>query len=400
MPRPSSPAPARARPAARRPSAPLSLACALALGGTLAAGPAAASTDRDRPPTAALPEPTGPAPVGTTDLHLVDTDREDPWFGGDREIMVTLWYPARTDAGRAAPYLTGAESAAILAQAGFDHLPADTLARVRTHSVADVAPVRTDRGLPLVVISPGAGVSRTWMSSLGEDLASRGFAVAGIDHRHEANPVEFPDGLVEWCGACATEQWEEGAVNRADDVSFLLDELEGGQAWRWSELVATDRTGMVGHSWGGTATAQTLATEERVEAGLNLDGPYYPAQLEAEIDKPLALLANGQGHPWPGWEERWAGLTGWRQWIRVTDSGHSTALDRGVLMEQLGVRDTMTPTDWRRQFGDLPVEHGVDLVRSYASAYFDHHLRGGDQPILDDPGSVHPELVVVDPEGG
>ncbi|WP_193374238.1 MULTISPECIES: hypothetical protein [Nocardiopsis] len=58
------------------------------------------------------------------------------------------------------------------------------------------------------------------------------------------------------------------------------------------------------------------------------------------------------------------------------------------------------PERWRRQFGDLPVEYGVDPVRSHACAYFDHHRRGGDQPTPDDPGSVHPELAVVDPEGG
>lgn len=154
---------------------------------------------------------------------------------------------------------------------------------------------------------------------------------------------------------------------------------------------------MAGHSWGGAATAQALLTEDRVYAGLNLDGPYYPAQLEGETDKPLALLANGQGQPWEGWGERWAGLTGWRQWIEVTGSGHSNAVDRGVLMEQLGLRGTLAPEQWRAQFGDLQVEHGLDLVRAYATAYFDHHLRGGEQPLLDDPESVHPELVVVDP---
>ncbi|GAA1458211.1 acetylhydrolase [Nocardiopsis exhalans] len=349
------------------------------------------------PPAAALPEPTGPSPVGTTELHLVDTDREDIWFGGDRELMVTLWYPARTDAGRAARYLTEAESEAVLAQEGYDHLPADALTRVRTNAVADVPPLRADGGLPLVVFSPGAGMSRTWTSALAEELASHGFAVAGVDHRHEAAPVEFPDGLVERCGACETQRWEAGAVNRADDVTFLLDELERGEAWRWSDLLSTERAGMAGHSWGGAATAQALLTEDRVYAGLNLDGPYYPAQLEGETDKPLALLANGQGQPWEGWGERWAGLTGWRQWIEVTGSGHSNAVDRGVLMEQLGLRGTLAPEQWRAQFGDLQVEHGLDLVRAYATAYFDHHLRGGEQPLLDDPESVHPELVVVDP---
>ncbi|MGW5877304.1 alpha/beta hydrolase family protein [Nocardiopsis terrae] len=355
---------------------------------------------REPPPAAALPEPTGPSPVGTTDLHLVDTDREDLWFGGDRELMVTLWYPARGEVGRPSPYMTGAESEAVLAQPGYDHLPADTLTRVGTNARANVPPARTGEGFPLVVLSPGAGVSRTMMSSLGEELASHGFAVAGVDHRHEAAPVEFPDGLVTECGGCATGRWEDGAVNRAEDVAFLLDELERGEAWRWSHLVDTDRTGMVGHSWGGAATAQTLLTEDRVRAGLNLDGPYYPAQLQGEVDRPLALLANDQDRPWEGWDERWAGLTGWCQWIRITGSGHSTGLDRGVLMEQLGLRDTLTPQQWRAQFGDLPVDHGVRLVRTYAAAYFDHHLRGGEQPVLKDPAGVNPELVVVDPEAG
>lgn len=362
----------------------------------VAAQPADAVETTAAPP-ASLPEPTGPSPVGTTDLHLVDTGREDIWFGGDRELVVTLWYPARTDAGRTAPYLTEAESEAVLAQEGYGHLPADTLTRVRTNAVADVPPLRTDGGLPLVVFSPGAGMSRTWTSAFAEELASHGFAVAGVDHRHEAAAVEFPDGLVERCGACETQRWEEGAVNRADDVTFLLDELERGGTWRWSDLLDTGRAGMAGHSWGGSATAQTLLTEDRVHAGLNLDGPYYPAQSEGGIDKPLALLANGQGRPWEGWGERWAGLTGWRQWIEVTGSGHSNVLDRGVLMEQLGLRDTLGSEQWRAQFGDLPVERGLDLVRAYATAYFDHHLRGGEQPLLDDPESVHPELVVVDP---
>lgn len=378
----------------------LATAMITVVAGSAAAAQPAGEVETTGAPPAALPEPTGPSPVGTTDLHLVDTDREDLWFGGDRELMVTLWYPARTDAGRPAPYLTGAESEAVLAQEGYDHLPADTLARVRANAVANVPPLRTDEGLSLVVFSPGAGMSRTWASALAEELASHGFAVAGIDHRHEAAPVEFPDGLVERCEACETERWEDGAVNRADDVSFLLDELEGGGAWRWSDLLDTERAGMAGHSWGGSATAQTLLTEPRVHAGLNLDGPYYPAQLEGETNKPLALLANGQGYPWEGWDERWAGLSGWRQWIEVTGSGHSNALDRGVLMERFGLRDTLTPEQWRNQFGDLEPEHGVRLVRDYSVGFFDHHLRGGAQPILDDPQSVHPELVVVDPATG
>ena len=60
---------------------------------SVAAGPAAASTT---PLQIALPAPTGPDPVGTVSLHLVQDDRPDPWVAGrPRELMVSPWYPAR-----------------------------------------------------------------------------------------------------------------------------------------------------------------------------------------------------------------------------------------------------------------------------------------------------------------
>src|SRR4051794_10345745 len=48
-----------------------------------------------------LPAPTGPYPVGTVDLHLIDHSRANPWTATApyRELMVSLWYPA-IDVGR------------------------------------------------------------------------------------------------------------------------------------------------------------------------------------------------------------------------------------------------------------------------------------------------------------
>ncbi|APC36158.1 acetylhydrolase [Nocardiopsis dassonvillei] len=382
-------------------AAALALPLSLAASGTAAAdtGPSgAASADTLR---AALPEPTGDHPVGRTTLHLVDGEREDVWVGGPRQLMVTLWYPARADSGRPAPYMTEAESAAMIAGLGLD-LPADLMhSGVRTSSRLDVPPARTRDGFPLVVLSPGAGHNRIELSSLAEDLASHGFVVAGVDHAHEAAPVEFPDGLITECTGCQSGEWALGSTNRAEDVSFLLDRLTGPDpAWRWSRVIDASRIGMAGHSWGGTATAETLRSEERVDAGINLDGPYYPPAVEEGLDKPLALIENGQGNTWDGVEQMWPRLEGWRQWIRMEGSGHSNSIDRGVLVEQLGLTELFTPEQWRNLYGDVGVERGLELVRTYSLAFFDHHLRGGDQPLLEDPGAFHPELVVVDPDEG
>lgn len=44
-----------------------------------------------------IPSPTGPHPVGTVSVHLTDQSRQDPWTtsGAKRELMVSLWYPAK-----------------------------------------------------------------------------------------------------------------------------------------------------------------------------------------------------------------------------------------------------------------------------------------------------------------
>jgi hypothetical protein len=44
-----------------------------------------------------LPAPAGPYQVGTVALQLIDPGRPNPWTASppDRELMVSVWYPAR-----------------------------------------------------------------------------------------------------------------------------------------------------------------------------------------------------------------------------------------------------------------------------------------------------------------
>src|SRR5690349_13515161 len=63
-------------------------------------GAPSAQVRADRLAGLRLPVPTGPYPVGTVDLHLIDRSRANPWTATPpyRELMISLWYPAR-DAG-------------------------------------------------------------------------------------------------------------------------------------------------------------------------------------------------------------------------------------------------------------------------------------------------------------
>lgn len=351
----------------------------------LAGGPVAAQASASASaPALTLPAPTGRYPVGTTWLHLTDDARPDPWRPElRRELMVSLWYPAVASPGTPAPYTTAAVSARIIAAEGLP-LPPDLLTTVRTNARRDV-PVRpTVRGWPLVVLSPGFSLSRESVTGLAEELASRGYVVAGVDHPHEARGVEFPDGRVADCLACEAtgpDRMPRVVEGRAADVSFLLDRLNGPRrVWRGARFVDQARIGMVGHSIGGASAAQTLRTDPRVDAGINLDGTHFVPVPAGSVAKPF-LLVGSERPADASWLRDWPGLAGWKRWLTVTGSGHLSFTDRPVLGAQLG----MDP-------GAIPGDRQLLITRAYVAAFLDTHLRGRPQPLLDEPAPAYPEV--------
>ncbi|GAB3895448.1 hypothetical protein GCM10027612_48210 [Microbispora bryophytorum subsp. camponoti] len=209
---------------------------------------------------AALPAPTGTHPVGATTLYLKDTSRPDPWVPDvkARELMVTLWYPAQAGEGRRAPYMTAKESELTLKGKEVTGVPYDVLSRTRTNAVEDAKPAGRKSGLPLVVLSPGFTMPRSTLTALGEELASRGYVAAGVDHTYENYATTFPDGRVAECVACDSDTdpgfGAKVADVRAADVSFVLDQLTGPHAkWEGSSLIDPSEIAMAGHSIGGAA---------------------------------------------------------------------------------------------------------------------------------------------------
>jgi pimeloyl-ACP methyl ester carboxylesterase len=316
----------------------------------------------------ALLEPGGQYPIGLRTLHLTDTTRADPWQPDRRrELMVSLWYPA-FPLGRPGGYMTRAESAATVDGLGLD-LPQDALSKIRTHSYAG-APAFA-RAWPLVLLSPGAGNSRTTLTTLAEQLASKGFVVAAIDHAFEAYNVEFPGGRLTQCLVCQApgQPWPAALENRATDVSFVVDAL---LKQRSPEIDAT-RIGMAGHSAGGAATALAMAADRRIKAGVNLDGPFY---RPITLDRPFALLTSpvGEQEFSAGWTENWPRLTGWKQRRHLPETGHSSSIDNGYLAVSLGQKDKMPPATWLRLYGTQDPVKSMHFFRDYLTGFFQARL--------------------------
>src|SRR5580692_5134661 len=307
--------------------------------------------------TPRLPEPTGPGPVGVTSLWLTDASRPDPWAPGvtARELMVSLWYPATSSDGRRAQYMTPAESELQLTSRGITGVPPDMLSKVRTNAAVDATPAGHQGSHPLVVLSPGFTNPRSALTALAEDLASHGYVVAGIDHTHESFATAFPDRRVTTClarEAPRRDRSEKVAAGRAADVCFVLDELTGAHpAWPAAGLIDPSRMGS-----GGDVPARTLAWK----------------RLRGAVT---------------AWERDWELLTGWKRWLLVAGAVHASFTDLALLADQAGIDID----------AGLPGARSLDITRAYVRAFFDQHLRGRPQALLDQPSPRYPEVTFCSP---
>ncbi|MFF3445413.1 alpha/beta hydrolase family protein [Streptosporangium sp. NPDC002721] len=369
----------------------LALAAGLALlAASACSAPAPPRTDAGPPtPTGpvTLPAPTGAHPVGTTTLHLTDTSRPDPWDpdADARHLKVTLWYPTKQRDGQRAPYMTAKEAELLLKGSGVATTPYDTLSRTRTNAVKDAEPA--GRRLPLVVLSPGFTKPMSTLTSLAEDLASRGYVVAGIDHTHESYATTLSDGRVAECIACDSNTdpgFGAGLVQgRAADVSFVLDRLT--TTWKDSDLIDRERIAMAGQSIGGAATVAAMVKDPRIRAGIDMDGTTYARIPKSGLSRPFMFLGSPQHVPGGrdhSWDRDWKLLTGWKRWIVLTDAEHQSFTDIPLLTDVLGIEPLP---------GMLPAARGAELTRAYVAAFLDRHLRSRRQPLLDGPSSRHPE---------
>ncbi|MEU4521481.1 esterase [Amycolatopsis sp. NPDC024027] len=349
---------------------------------------ALASPSASADPALTLAKPTGDRPVGTTALHLKDTSRPDPWVPSVpyRELMVSLFYPAAPASGPKKQFMSEAEAKAVFDEAGITGIPPSVLTTVRTDAVVDARPA--GRGLPAVVLSPGFKRPRAELTSLSEDLASHGYLVVLVDHTYENVATTFPDGRVTGCAACGSysiEFWQKLQRGRAKDVSFVLDSLTHSQ---WAPLLDSSRIGMAGHSVGGASTIDTMVTDPRIKAGIDVDGTTDDPLLAPGLDRPFLFLGRantytpGTGDEAASWQRDWAQLKGWKRWLTAAGLQHPSFTDIGLVGEQLGI-----------DFGaTTPAVRGQAITAAYVRAFFDQHLRGKPQPLLDQPSPRYPEV--------
>jgi hypothetical protein len=234
--------------------------------------------------------------------------------------------------------------------------------------------------------------------------------VAGIDHTYESHATAFPDGRVTTCLAreAPGRGNEEVAAGRAADVGFVLDELTGAQpAWPGAGLIDPSAMAMAGHSAGGAAAIAAMLADSRIRAGIDMDGSTAAPIPGEGLARPFLFLGK-QSNYTPGnasavtpgtrewkirrgavttWERDWELLTGWKRWLVVAGAVHASFTDLALLADQAGL-----------DIGaGLSGARSLDITRAYVRAFFDQHLRGRPQALLDQPSARYPEVTFCSP---
>jgi pimeloyl-ACP methyl ester carboxylesterase len=179
--------------------------------------------------------------VGVQTLNLVNPGQVDinnlsetnPDAVYDRPLTIDVWYPAIIPADAAE--LTTYESQLGRADAG-DVEPFTFQGR----AFRDALPNAEGGPFPLVIVSHGFPGSRYMMTYLTENLASKGYIVAAIDHTDST----FADA----------GNFFSTLMNRALDQNFVLNEiatLGAAEEGFLSGLVNADNTAIIGYSMGG-----------------------------------------------------------------------------------------------------------------------------------------------------
>jgi hypothetical protein len=145
---------------------------------------------------------------------------------------------------------------------------------------------------------------------------------------------------------------------------------------------------MAGHSIGGAAAISAMLADSRIRAGIDMDGSTHARIPDHGLSRPFLFLGKespgtpGKKSAVSTWERDWMLLTGWKRWLLVAGAIHASFTDLALLAGQIGIQTG----------AGLSGTRSLDITRAYVRAFFDQHLRGAPQALLDHPSPRYPEV--------
>jgi hypothetical protein len=362
-------------------------------------------------PVPFLPEPTGPYSIGTTSFYWVDKNRPEtlsPTPGGNREIMVQVWYPAQVESGaQLAPYMEQLNIVGPVLAKQF-HLPSFLLSHLglaKTHSYLNVPLSPEQTSYPVLVFSHGWTGVRTQNTYQAENLASHGYIVIAPDHAYGAGIVVFPDGhtVLNNPKLLPVDSPSEAEYDRVvrvlgeawvGDLQYVLDQTErlntGDISSIFNNKLDLSKIGFYGHSTGGGAVIETCSIDPRCKAGLTEDAwmlPFSRSMLETGLNQPFFFM---QSEKWS--TQRNTGLFN-TLYSNMKSPEYKLVINgtRHYDFTDIPLLTPLAPLIGLK--GPINGQRGLTIINDYTVAFYDQYLKNTPSILLEGQSPLFPETV-------
>jgi dienelactone hydrolase len=246
---------------------------------------------------------------------------------------------------------------------------------------------------PVVVFTHGYTGTFTDYTFLFEDLASRGYIVASVNHTYEATATDFPDGrfVKSLLGSYIDNTWRAddktlvfASSVRLQDLKFVVNQLEGLNRRAgnpFAHKLDLSRLAIVGHSAGGTIAFRALNQDARFKAAVILDGYLSPSDIHPTVAPVLILRAGEESDA----TDRCLMLNLRGPHLLVNLSG----------AEHLTLSDALWIARGAIASGPKGPDGTVAGIRDYVASFLDNSLRERPvHPLVTGPSSIYPDAAV------
>lgn len=361
-----------------------------------------------------LPKPTGNYKVGSKYIHL-KTNREETITSNTddkRELMIKVWYPANIKKENKEPYLNDGDRISFANKYGMPNSIFNYLDYIKTNTYLE--PKIANEKFPILIFSHGSYSKASGYYAIIEEIVSHGYIVLNINHTYESTGTLFPDGSLKLYNQeydkkyISTKEMGELAWNSSQnynnsknekerlavsenilknyiaadiskrwskDIISVIDKL---QDWNKNSFLANhldiSRIGVFGHSQGGSSIGQALLDDNRIKAGVNLDGVQWGEMIDKKLTKPFLLISSEWISPHPNFN-KYAyknGSTDVFYNAKIKNSGHSSFMDIPLMIN-------IPPLN---EGGTINKKEAYKIINKTVILFFDNHLKNKENDLL------------------
>mgnify|MGYP001589252562 FL=1 len=372
-------------------------------------------------PVINLPKPDGEYSVGTRIMAYTDKSRKGIFTNADtpRELAVQVWYPTNGVKGKKVqPYISDSKVSAYMCKSlGYPNL-LNQFELIKTNSFLNTGIYNKKEKYPVIVFSHGYGGFSGQNTIQMEELASHGYVVFSISHTYEAFSSTFPQGKIvplndkqmkrvgdeysnvskQFKGDKTSNEFQKYMIKNSkvveksvhiwsDDTSFVVDEIEklnnGEIKSIFKNKLDISNLGIFGHSFGGATAGQASLTDNRFKAFINMDGTAYGDTVNNKVKQPFMILTNGNIKNYI--EQEYSKDQKNYLIVSINGTKHLDFTDQTVIVPSEKLISLLGTINGNRQ---------EQIMNDYILSFFDKHLKGMKEPLIDQKLSKYPEVSV------